>query len=256
MPDGAAGDAAAAAGRPRKRRKQGPPAPAGVADVSEARLELPQAAEAAEARAGGAKRRRPSAARAGSADPAAAELPAAPAVGEPAAGRAGTRASQREGARAPDQAAAARVHTPRTGWWGAASFVSAGCLEGLDAPRAARGRQAFDEDDQAALYLAAHAAKTANKKGLGTRAQLRAPSSSVARVQSRYLLYENGLRPSSVYARLVCVCAPRAVCRGLFVGCTEANPRGRVRARRLTCHCGGQHIDQELVCGPAVPVIC
>ena len=212
MPDGAAGDAAAAAGRPRKRRKQGPPAPAGVADVSEARLELPQAAEAAEARAGGAKRRRPSAARAGSADPAAAEPPPAPAVGEPAAGRAGTRASQREGARAPDQAAAARVRTPRTGWWGAASFVSAGCLEGLDAPRAARGRQAFDEDDQAALYLAAHAAKTANKKGLGTRAQLRAPP-SVARVQSRNLLYENGLRTSSVYARLVCVCAPRLCMR-------------------------------------------
>jgi len=209
-----AGAAAAAAGRPRKRRKQGPPAPAGVADVSEARLELRQAAEAAEARAGGAKRRRPSAARAApTPPPAAAAPPPAPAVGAPAAGRAGTRASQREGARAPDQAAAARVRTPRTGWWGAASFVSAGCLEGLDAPRAARGRQAFDEDDQAALYLAAHAAKTANKKGLGTRAQLRAPSSSVARVQSRYLLYENGLRTSSVYARLVCVCAPRLCMR-------------------------------------------
>lgn len=67
------------------------------------------------------------------------------------------------------------VRTPRAGWWGAAQFVSAGCLEGLEQQAAARERRAFDEDDQAGLYLAAHATKTANKKGLGTRALLSAP---------------------------------------------------------------------------------
>ena len=61
-------------------------------------------------------------------------------------------------------------------WWGAGRFVSAGCLEGLGRePAAVRERRAFDEDDQAGLYMAAHAAKTANKKGLGTRAVLSAP---------------------------------------------------------------------------------
>ena len=61
-------------------------------------------------------------------------------------------------------------------WWGAGRFVSAGCLEGLGRePAAARERRAFDEDDQAGLYMAAHAAKTAKKKGLGTRTALSAP---------------------------------------------------------------------------------
>lgn len=65
-------------------------------------------------------------------------------------------------------------------WWGAGRFVSAGCLEGLGRdPAAARERRAFDEDDQAGLYMAAHAAKTANKKGLGTRTVISEATASV-----------------------------------------------------------------------------
>ncbi|KAK9846342.1 hypothetical protein WJX81_001915 [Elliptochloris bilobata] len=52
-------------------------------------------------------------------------------------------------------------------------FVSTGYLEGLGFEPAARKRQTFDEGDQEGLYMAAHATKTANKKGLGTRAALK-----------------------------------------------------------------------------------
>ena len=58
-------------------------------------------------------------------------------------------------------------------WWGAKRFVSTGCLVGHEAmpspslTAVVRTRQAFDEDTQAQLYMAAHASKTANKQGLG-----------------------------------------------------------------------------------------
>lgn len=55
------------------------------------------------------------------------------------------------------------------GWWGAARFASAGCLEGLDkaAAEAQRRRVTFDEDTQARIFTAAHASKTQGKVGLG-----------------------------------------------------------------------------------------
>ncbi len=64
---------------------------------------------------------------------------------------------------------AAFVATPARGWWGCNYFTSAGCLGGLNetAQHVAKERQAFDEDDQADLWMKAQSGKTANKKGLG-----------------------------------------------------------------------------------------
>ena len=66
--------------------------------------------------------------------------------------------------------------TARSGWWGARRFRSAGCLEGLEhtAEHVARRRQTFTEGTQEGLYTAAQAAKTANKKGLGSASALSA----------------------------------------------------------------------------------
>ena len=65
---------------------------------------------------------------------------------------------------APAQPAAA---LSRAGWWGARCFVSAGCLEGLSKDVKTRARGAFDEDEQARIYTAAHAGKAQGKVGLG-----------------------------------------------------------------------------------------
>jgi hypothetical protein len=60
--------------------------------------------------------------------------------------------------------------TPASGWWGAARFRSAGCLEGLEhtAEHVKKERQSFTEQTQEDLYTATQAAKTSAKKGLGT----------------------------------------------------------------------------------------
>ncbi|KAL6750724.1 hypothetical protein V8C86DRAFT_3030733 [Haematococcus lacustris] len=65
------------------------------------------------------------------------------------------------------------VATPRTGWWGASYWVSAGPLEGVEQQEGQRGRQTFNEDDQAALYMQAHAHKRQGLKGLGKSSTLK-----------------------------------------------------------------------------------
>ncbi|KAL6753686.1 hypothetical protein V8C86DRAFT_445177 [Haematococcus lacustris] len=65
------------------------------------------------------------------------------------------------------------VATPRTGWWGASYWVSAGPLEGLEQQEGQRCRQTFNEDDQAALYMQAHAHKRQGLKGLGKSTTLK-----------------------------------------------------------------------------------
>lgn len=69
------------------------------------------------------------------------------------------------------------VATPAAGWWGAARFVSSGCLAGLErtAEHAARERQAFSEATQEQLYMAVHGAKSTGKKGVGKGAGGGAP---------------------------------------------------------------------------------
>jgi len=49
-----------------------------------------------------------------------------------------------------------------------------GCLEGLEhtADLVAKQRQTFTEQTQEDLYMSTHAAKTANKKGLGSSSAL------------------------------------------------------------------------------------
>lgn len=174
-----AGDLAeAGAGGARKRRRKQEGGDAGGSDAIPAATvagsdkgssEAEQGAGAGVSRstgrgAGGMKKRRREAQQASAEPPSSSACVSAPGK-EP-------RSAVPEDGRAP---ATAFVRTPRAGWWGAAQFVSAGCLEGLEAQAAARERRAFDEDDQAGLYLAAHATKTANKKGLGARALLSAP---------------------------------------------------------------------------------
>ena len=196
----------AGGGRPQKRKAAGATAP-GIADRPDASsMQHPKKRRRAEgtgeAEAGGAKRRRGAGAglEAGVAGPGRSR-------GAPSVNGAGPVSSkQRRKAAAAGSPAAADAHSlpdaapgsaggaaaidpspgmdpspiaqnPAAGaWWGAGRFVSVGCLEGLGRePAAARERRAFDEDDQAGLYMAAQAAKTANKKGLGTRAALSAP---------------------------------------------------------------------------------
>lgn len=59
--------------------------------------------------------------------------------------------------------------TPREGWWGARTFVSAGSMGDIDkeARVGKKARAAFDEDEQARIYTAAQAGKTQGKVGLG-----------------------------------------------------------------------------------------
>mmetsp|Transcript_10449 Transcript_10449/g.18236 ORF Transcript_10449/g.18236 Transcript_10449/m.18236 type:complete len:485 (+) Transcript_10449:109-1563(+) len=61
------------------------------------------------------------------------------------------------------------VRTPTTGWWGAAYWVSAGVLEGMEeaAEHVSRVRTTFDEDDQANLYMKVHEHQRQGKLGLG-----------------------------------------------------------------------------------------
>lgn len=57
--------------------------------------------------------------------------------------------------------------TPKEGWWGATlGFVSAGFMGGADKDTK-HERKEFTENDQEKVYMAAHAAKTSGKGGLG-----------------------------------------------------------------------------------------
>ena len=52
-------------------------------------------------------------------------------------------------------------------WWGASKFVTGGCLGGLHKEETSKARKSFTENTQEELYMTTHAAKSANKKGLG-----------------------------------------------------------------------------------------
>lgn len=80
------------------------------------------------------------------------------------------------------------VRTPETGWWGARYFRSTGPLAGMEeevkgieedggsskpvvavpaSELSLQGRKGFTEDEQTAVYMAAHEAQRVGKKGLG-----------------------------------------------------------------------------------------
>ena len=52
-------------------------------------------------------------------------------------------------------------------WWGASKFITGGCLGGLNDQKSSKARKSFTESTQEELYMTTHAAKSANKKGLG-----------------------------------------------------------------------------------------
>jgi hypothetical protein len=72
---------------------------------------------------------------------------------------------------APTGAAHAFVPTRLEGWWGAATFAPAGCLEGLAKREGGDEPATFDEDMQAGIYEAAQAGKTQGRVGLGQRSR-------------------------------------------------------------------------------------
>lgn len=55
----------------------------------------------------------------------------------------------------------------RPGWWGEATFSSAGCLDGIQTEQSNLRDQGFTEDTQANIYNEAQTKKTAGKQGLG-----------------------------------------------------------------------------------------
>lgn len=70
---------------------------------------------------------------------------------------------------AAQQALRAFVPTPKTGWWGARRFISAGAMGSAKPPPklAEDPAHGFTEDTQEGLYMALHNAKTSGKTGLG-----------------------------------------------------------------------------------------
>lgn len=70
--------------------------------------------------------------------------------------------------RPPPTADAPPPYTPPQGWWGAATFVHAGRLEGLDDPRPRAKKGGFTEEDQ--LAAATGGVARGDKRGLGAAA--------------------------------------------------------------------------------------
>lgn len=70
--------------------------------------------------------------------------------------------------------------TPKTGWWGAAYFLSAGAMEGMedeeetdkDKEKKTQG-EGFKEADQEALYMLCHDHQRVGKRGLGKSTKLK-----------------------------------------------------------------------------------